>query len=120
MLDYDYVDVVCHLGLPNKYNQRPPSPALEGFMGVLQKIREKDRIVELNTSGFHYPVKEAFPSPELKDRSVQLYIPVVTGSDAYTPETADRDFDRARDMLSAAGHRQLTGFSHRQRKAVLF
>lgn len=89
-------------------------------MGVLQKIREKDRVVELNTSGFHYTVKEAFPSPELEGRSVQLYIPVVTGSDAHTPETAGRDFDRARGMLSAAWYLQFTGFSHRQSKAVLF
>jgi histidinol-phosphatase (PHP family) len=118
MLDYDYFDVVCHLDLPKKYNQRPSSSALEGFLGVLEKIREKDRVVELNTSGFHYPVKEAFPSPELVGRCAQLHIPIVTGSDAHTPEAVGRDFDRARDLLSAAGYRHLTGFSHRQREAV--
>jgi histidinol-phosphatase (PHP family) len=84
MLDYDYVGVVCYLGLPNKYNQRIPLSALEGFMSVFQKIRKKGRIVELNTSGFHYLVKETFPSPELKGWSVQLYIPVLTGSDMPT------------------------------------
>jgi histidinol-phosphatase (PHP family) len=63
-------------------------------------------------------VKEAFPSPELLGRCAQLEIPVVTGSDAHTPETVGRDFDRARDLLSAAGYRHLTGFSHRRREFV--
>jgi histidinol-phosphatase (PHP family) len=119
MLDYDYFDVVCHLDLPKKYDQRPSSSALEGFMGVLKKIRQKGRAVELNTSGFHYPVKEAFPSPELLGWCAQLQIPVVTGSDAHTPETVGRDFERARDLLSLAGYRQLTGFSHRQQEAAM-
>jgi len=118
MLDYDYFDVICHLDMPKKYNQRPSSSAVEGFMDVLEKIRDRGRVVELNTSGFHYPVQEAFPSPELLGRCAQLQIPVVTGSDAHTPETVGRDFDRARDLLSVAGYRHLTGFSHRQWESV--
>lgn len=118
MLDYDYFDVVCHLDLPKKYNNRPSSSVVQGFWDLLEKIRENDLAVELNTSGFHYPVKEAFPSPELLGRCAQLLIPVVTGSDAHTPESVGRDFDRARNLLEAAGYRHLTGFSHRQRETV--
>ena len=118
MLDYDYFDVVCHLDLPKKYNKRPSPTAVQGFLDVLEKVREKDLAVELNTSGFHYPVKEAFPSPELLGRCAQLQIPVVTGSDAHTPETVGRDFDRAWDLLNVAGYRHLAGFSHRRREVV--
>jgi histidinol-phosphatase (PHP family) len=118
MLDYDYFDMICHLDLPKKYNQRPSASAGKGFWDLLEKIRQKQRVVELNTSGWHYPVKEAFPSPELLGRCAQLRIPVVTGSDAHTPETVGRDFDRARDLLTVAGYRHLTGFSHRQRERV--
>jgi len=28
MLDYDYFDVICHLNLPKKCNQRPSPPAV--------------------------------------------------------------------------------------------
>ena len=118
MLDYDYFDVICHLDLPKKFNKRPSPSAVQGFLDLLEKIREKGLAVELNTSGFHYPVKEAFPSPELLGRCAQLQIPVVTGSDAHTPETVGRDFDRARDLLNVAGYRHLAGFSHRRREAV--
>jgi histidinol-phosphatase (PHP family) len=118
MLDYDYFDVVCHLDLPKKFNQRPSPSVLHGFGDVLEKIRENDLAVELNTSGFHYPVKEAFPSPDLLRRCAQLQIPLVTGSDAHAPESVGRDFDRARDLLIAAGYRYLTGFSHREREIV--
>ena len=118
MLDYDYFDVVCHLDLPKKYNQRPSPSAAQGFRDLLEKICEKDLAVELNTSGFRYPVQEAFPSPELLNRCAQLQIPVVTGSDAHAPESVGEDFDRARDLLKVAGYRYLTGFSHRQRENV--
>jgi histidinol-phosphatase (PHP family) len=118
MLDYEYFDVVCHLDLPKKHNQRPSPSAARGFGDLLEKIREKDLAVELNTSGFHYPVQEAFPSPALLRRCAQLQIPVVTGSDAHAPESVGRDFDRARDLLKVAGYRHLTGFSHRQREKV--
>jgi histidinol-phosphatase (PHP family) len=120
MLDYDYFDVVCHLDLPKKYDQHPSPSVLRGFGDVLEKIRENNLAVELNTSGFHYPVKEAFPSPGLLRRCAQLQIPLVTGSDAHTPESVGRDFDRARDLLKTAGYRHLTGFSHRKQEIVPF
>ncbi len=82
MLDYGYFDVICHLQLPKKYNKRPAPPAVQGFLIVLEKIRQKDLAVGLNASGFHYSVKEAFPSP---------------------------------DLLAAAWHGHLAGFSHRRR-----
>ena len=118
MLDYDYFDVVCHLDLPKKYSQRPSPSVMQGFGDVLQKIRERNLAVELNTSGFHYPVKEAFPSPDLLRRCARLQIPLVTGSDAHAPESVGRDFDRARNLLKAAGYGQLTGFCHRQQENV--
>lgn len=118
MLEHDYFDVVCHLDLPKKYNQRPSPAEVEGFVALLEKIRKKDLAVELNTSGFRYAVREAFPSPQLLERCAQLQIPVVTGSDAHAPDQVGRDFDRARDLLKKAGYRHLTGFSHRQREIV--
>lgn len=118
MLDYDYFDVVCHFDLPKKYSRQPSAFAVDGFLNLLEKIGTKNLAVELNTSGLRYPVREAFPSPPLLDRCAQLRIPVVTGSDAHSPETVGRDFDKARDLLKEAGYRYLTGFSHRQRESV--
>ena len=118
MLDYDYFDVVCHMDLPKKYGIRPSPRAMEGFAGVLEKIRQKDRVVELNTNGFYCPVEEAFPSPEMLGRCARLGIPVTFGSDAHSPETVGRDFERARDLLKAAGYRHLTEFRHRRRESL--
>ena len=118
MLDYDYFDVICHLDLPKKYGNRPSPSVIEGFADLLTLVREKDLAVELNTSGLHCPVKEAFPSPELLGRCAQLGIPVTFGSDAHSPETVGRDFDRGRDLLQTTGYRNLTGFSNRRREIV--
>ena len=116
MLDHDYFDVVCHMDLPKKYGQRPTAPVIEGFMGLLEKIRERNLVVELNTNGWYCPVNEAFPSPELLGRCARLGIPVVVGSDAHAPDAVGRDFDRAADLLRQAGYRTITGFSLRQRE----
>jgi len=118
MLDYDYFDVVCHMDLPKKYGQRPSQPVIEGFTGLLEKVRERNLAVELNTNGWHCPVNEAFPSPELLGRCARLEIPVVVGSDAHAPDAVGRDFDRAADLLRQAGYRNVTGFSSRRREMV--
>lgn len=118
MLDYDYLDVICHLDLPKKYGIRPSPSMAEGFADLLVKVREKGLAVELNTSGFDYPVQEAFPSPELLGRCARLGIPVCLGSDAHAPDEVGRAFDRARDLLQTAGFSHLTGFSHRRRERV--
>lgn len=118
MLDYDYFDMICHLDLPKKFTKRPSAAVVNGFEDLLAKIRQKDLAVELNTSGIDYPVQEVFPSPQLLDRCAQLQIPIVTGSDAHSPDEVGRHFDRAHELLKAAGYRNLTGFSHRQRESV--
>ena len=118
MLDYDYFDVICHLDLPKKYNTHPSPSAVERFGKILEKVQVTDLAVELNTSGFTYPVAEAFPSPQLLGHCARLGIPVVTGSDAHAPDQVGRSFDRARALLQDAGYRQVTGFSHRQRERV--
>jgi histidinol-phosphatase (PHP family) len=118
MLDYDYFDMVCHLDLPKKYNTRPSPFAVDRFGKILEKIRNHDLAIELNTSGLAYPVAEAFPSPQLLGQCARLQIPVVTGSDAHAPDSVGRSFDRARELLHDAGYRYLTGFSHRRRESV--
>jgi histidinol-phosphatase (PHP family) len=118
MLDYDYVDVICHLDLPKKFDKRPSPAVRQGFLDLLEKVRARNLAVELNTSGLNYPVKEMFPSPELLERCAELKIPVVTGSDAHSPASVGRDFGRARELLLSVGYRHLTGFRHRQPESV--
>lgn len=118
MLDYDYFDMICHLDLPKKYGQRPSATVVGKFADLLTRVRQKDLVVELNTSGWRCPVEEAFPSPELLGRCAALGIPVALGSDAHAPESVGRDFDRAGQLLQFAGYRELCGFSHRRRETI--
>jgi histidinol-phosphatase (PHP family) len=118
MLDYDYFDVICHLDLPKKYGRRPSARVVSKFADLLTRVRQKDLAVELNTSGWHCPVEEAFPSPELLGHCAALGIPVVLGSDAHLPEHVGRDFDRAGQLLRVAGYREVCGFSHRRRETI--
>ena len=118
MLDYDYFDVVCHMDLPKKYGKRPSPLVIEAFAKLLQKVRQRNLVVELNTNGWHCLVNEAFPSPELLEHCARLQIPVVIGSDAHTPDAVGRDAERAADLLRRVGYRHMTGFSRRKRERV--
>jgi histidinol-phosphatase (PHP family) len=40
-------------------------------------------------------------------------VPVTTGSDAHSPDVVGRDFDRARELLRAAGYETVTVFELR-------
>jgi histidinol-phosphatase (PHP family) len=92
--------------------------ALQGFGDFGKDPGKGNLAVELNTSGFHYPVKEAFPSPDLLRRCAQLQIPLVTGSDAHTPEVGGQGFRSGPGPAESRRLPALTGFFHRQREIV--
>lgn len=118
MLDFDYFDLVCHLDVVKKFGMQPLRSFAKKFDEILSKIRYKNLIVELNTSGYNHPAKEAYPSLRLLKKCSNLGIPVTLGSDAHKPESVGRHYDRAFSMLSSAGYRHLTTFKKRKRYAV--
>lgn len=118
MLDFSYFDFLCHLDLVKKFGRQPPRSFDKKFDEILSKIRYKNLAVELNTSGYDHPVKEAYPSLRLLKKCSSLGIPITLGSDAHKPESVGRYYDRAFSMLCSAGCRYLAVFTKRKRHAV--
>jgi histidinol-phosphatase (PHP family) len=115
MLDHDYFDVICHFDLVKKYGPRPTRSFAAEFDRVLRKVREKDVALELNTSGYDYPIGEPFPSPELIETCSRLGIPVTLSSDAHRPGEVGRHRDEALALLKNAGFRNVATFTRRRR-----
>jgi histidinol-phosphatase (PHP family) len=61
-------------------------------------------------------VGELYPHPDFLAACRARDVPVTLGSDAHTPDLVGRDFDRARDLVRAAGYETITVFEQRRRR----
>lgn len=118
MLDYNYFDVVCHIDLVKKFGWKPSISFDKTLDKILSKIKSKDLIVEINTSGYEHPINEIFPSMEIINKCHELGIKITIGSDAHNPESVGQHYDRVLPMLLSAGYRQLATFTKRKREMI--
>ncbi len=118
MLDYNYFDVVCHLDLIKKFGHKSLKLFDKEFNAILSKIKDKNLVVEVNTSGYNHPAQEIYPGPDIIKKCREAEICVTLGSDAHTPESVGQHFDRALSLLIAAGYKQLTTFARRRSGTV--
>src|SRR5207247_6052216 len=83
------------------------------YAEIADAIAESGVAVEVSTAGLRKPVGELYPHPDFLVSCRERGVPVTTGSDAHAPDVVGRDFDRARELLSAAGYETVTVFERR-------
>ncbi len=118
MLDYSCFDVICHLDVVKKFGNQPPVDFFEKMDAILTKIKYKNVVVEVNTSGLSHPANAVYPDPIILKRCFEKNIPVTFGSDAHQPEQVGRNFREAVKLLQDAGYRHITGFSRQHRYEI--
>ncbi len=84
------------------------------YTAISDAIAESGVAVEVSTAGLRKPVGELYPHPDFLGACRERGVPVTTGSDAHVPELVGRDFDRARELLRAAGYETVTVFEGRR------
>ncbi|MEM7384774.1 MAG: histidinol-phosphatase [Verrucomicrobiota bacterium] len=82
---------------------------------ALDRIREAEVAMEINTSGLNKKVPEMNPGPLMLEMMADRQIPVVIGSDAHHPHRVGADFGLACENLAEAGYREIAYFHERQR-----
>jgi histidinol-phosphatase (PHP family) len=80
---------------------------------IADAIAQTGIAVEVSTAGLRKPVGELYPHPDFLAACRERSVPVTTGSDAHSPDIVGRDFDRARELLLAAGYETVTVFERR-------
>lgn len=111
-------DIIGHLDVL-KTAGHLPSPELDPLIDeTLQVISDNRVAIELNTSGWRKPIKEAYPSRDLLLRARQRGVPVTLGSDAHKPRHVAADFDKALALLRDVGYNHLATFSTRRMTLV--
>lgn len=118
MLDYDYFDIICHLDLVKKFGGKPSRSFQNEFDSIIDKIGRKRLAVEINTSGYSHPAKEAYPSFDIIKKCFESGVEISLGSDAHDPEGIGRNYDIVLPLILEAGYRQLSVFTKRKRFGI--
>ena len=74
--------------------------------------------VELNTSGWSLPCRDAYPSADLLRSCRAREIPVLVNSDAHVPEHVRWGFRRGFARLREVGYEEVVVFEARERRSV--
>lgn len=117
---YDEFNVYGHLDYIDRYAPYPDKTLVyEDYKDLIDEILKtliaKGKGVEINTSGFKYGLGHAHPQLPILKRYRELGGEIVTvGSDAHEPKHITHCFDKAYELLEAAGFRYITLFQNQQ------
>ena len=107
-------DIAAHLDLPKKFGFLPRGDVQDLVARALDAVAEAPMVVELNTSGWHCPCREPYPSGAILRECRHRDIPVTLSADAHQPADLLRDFAAAAEMLREAGYDRVARFAGRQ------
>ena len=102
----DYWESIYFAGLEKYYHERS--------RGIVDLAAQRNVVIELNTSGFNYPYRRPYLSPELLRYCREKKVGVQVSSDAHYPEHVGQFFDVAYEMLKQAGITEMVVFENQQ------
>jgi len=108
-------DIVGHFDLPKKFGHAPASDLRAHALRALDAIANVGMAMEVNTSGWYQPAREAYPARWIISAARERDIPITITADAHNPRYLKRDFDRAREMVGEAGYDAVVRFERRAR-----
>lgn len=115
---YGHLDYAVRYG-PNQNRDYSYEAYADVLDAILKQLIQKGIGIEINTSGFKYGLDQPHPHPGILKRYRELGGEIITvGSDAHCPEHIAYEFERAKQVLLAAGYRYYTVFRERKPEFV--
>ncbi|MGB4267551.1 MAG: histidinol-phosphatase, partial [Spirochaetota bacterium] len=111
-------DIIGHFDLVKKFGYRATADLSSEIEPILQLAAQQSTAIEINTSGWRKPIKEAYPSFEIIQKMFQYNVPVTLGSDAHAPEEVGYNFHEALSLIKQAGYRKIVGYRKRKQFAI--
>jgi len=108
-------DIIAHPDLIKKYGFKPTAKLEDVYKKTIDAIKDSGVAIEISSAGLRKPVKEIYPSQEFIDICYKEGIPIVTGSDAHSPQDVGRDFDKLVESLKLAGYTEVATYVARER-----
>lgn len=113
LITSDCYDIVGHFDLIKVFGCRPSRSIIPAVTDLLRLIKDKDLVIEVNTSGRYKPVGEKYPSDDILKLCREMDIPITLGSDAHVPVNVGRDLENQAKALAAMGFREIVTFKGR-------
>ncbi len=107
-------DFAAHLDLYKKFGYRPTGDFSREISEALDALSEANMPVEINTSGWHKEINEAYPSLAILIECKKRDIPVLINADAHDPSHLTRDYTRAYALMHEAGYEKTTVYTRRE------
>lgn len=113
---YKDYSVLAHLDMLSRYDRQGiyPFEKVEGFIAEILKLAiQDDKGIEINTSSWHYNLKDTTPSGKIlklyKDLGGRI---LTTGSDAHTVRYLADHIKEAQEILKQIGFKEICTFEH--------
>ena len=120
LLGRGHIDCLSHLDLVKIHDLFPEDyDAVATFGPLLDLIRKKDLVIEINTAGWRKKVGEQYPAVAIVKSAVALGIPITVSSDAHSYAQVAEGYDRLEILLAAEGIDRITRFSKHRRKPII-
>ena len=85
---------------------------------ILELIKKRNLVMEINTGGLRKDCKEQYPSEIIINEMYSLDIPILLGSDAHSPEVIAWKFEKMIKMLKRIGYNHLAHFNKREMTSI--
>jgi histidinol-phosphatase (PHP family) len=108
-------DFIGHFDLPKKFKYYPGVDLTADALAALDAIAAADVAIEINTSGWHKAVQEAYPAPSYVKEARLRGIPLLINADAHHADHVARDFARARRLAAESGYTEVVRYERRRR-----
>lgn len=112
-------DAVSCLDLPKQQGLILKESLLREYaLPALDSIAKYGMAVEVNTSGWHDPIHDLYPSAQMLGWARERNIPILFGSSASSPDQVGYRFADAVRIAKEAGYTQYARFEQRRRSLV--
>jgi histidinol-phosphatase (PHP family) len=124
MIKIEKFDCVAHLDLVKKFNKddkyfsEDEEEYRNAVLETLELVKEKNIVMEINTSGLFKPIGDQYPSRWIIEKAFKRGIEVSVGSDSHKPEAVCQGFELVGKMLKEIGYDNVCTFKKRKKEYV--
>ncbi len=116
-------DIVAHFDLitcflkPNEVPEYTPE-LMRVIEQTLEKVKETNCILELNTSGLRKPISRIFPDETIIKISAEMGIPFTFADDSHSSEQVGYGIEKARELLLTLGITTITRLNKQNHQII--
>jgi histidinol-phosphatase (PHP family) len=112
-------DIIAHPDLVKIWGSGRPVPDTDPrryYEPVVEAMLDAGVAMEVSTAGLRKPVAEIYPARAMLEMAVDAGLPIALSSDAHRPTELGFGYERAIELLTDCGVREISVFERRVRR----